>query len=934
MKKTKILAACLPVMVTGALLAASTGERSARTQESASNSSKAKASMGQTPAYFERNVGQTDSRVKFLSRGPGYSVFLTQDETVMRLKDTKNTDAVVRMKFVGGNNAADATGMETLPGTSNYFKGKDSSKWITGVSQYGKVRVGDVYPGVDVVYQSEQQQLRYDFVVKPGASPSSIRMAFQGADNISVDKDGNLVLNIHGKKLLNLKPYTYQDIAGSRKEVASRYAVNNGQVSFELASYDTSKPVVIDPVVVYVSFLGGTLNDTVNGVSIDGAAVFYTGTTNSVDFPTTNGGVSVAGFQPTLSNLNDAFIAKINFSGNTLVWVSYLGGTGDDFSDAVATDTTCAAVGSNTGCPVIVGQTFSTNFPITTGSGIHGTNDAFATKFAADGKSLIYSEYIGGSTNDIATGVVVDPTGNAYLGGYTDSFNFPTTTGPAPQGSSDAFVVKLSSAGSVSAAALFGGSAAEFGRSIALNPITNGVYLAGDTGSSVLSTPPTNATSLGASGRSGFVVGFSPALAVTYSSYFVAGGTDIIEGIAAELSSSPGLGLAQSRVYITGSSATTIGAVGPGNGLGLQPISTAANSAFVSVIDPNASVLTNQVVYFTFYGAANGNSATIGNAIALDKTVELGAGLFEQIYVSGNTTLTGAGANSLPTANLATTNGAGIGGYSTAGATTANETDAFVARFNPNQMGTIYPTTGGLLPQLNFANFLLGNAVGAGAATTTTANAIAVDSSRTVFIGGSTTSTSAIGAFATTNARQGTNAGATDGWYSSLFFNDILNNSALPSAQGGLIPFDFAASDFTTANPTQTFVITFTGQTVNFTLPAAQGAITYGATNPPNVQWLNLPVQDITPGVVRLSINKAAALGLTEGTYTATFLVTANTAGQATDNVSTLIKVTLNVHPSLFLAANAALAGGIGPVTDATPPYAGNGTNSHFHLHL
>jgi len=923
--KTKILVACLPVVVSGALFAASTGERTARQQDTASNLSEVKASASKAPLYFEPNDGQTDSRVKFLSRGPGYTVFLTQDETVMRLKDTKNTDAVVRMKFVGANNAVSANGVDQLPGKSNYMIG-DRSNWHMGVSQYGKVRFSDVYPGIDVLYQGEQQQLRYDMIVKPGASPSAIRMSFQGADKVSVDKDGNLVLAIRGKKLVHLAPYTYQDINGSRVQVASRYAVNNGQVGFELASYDTTKPVVIDPLVVFVSFLGGLLNDAVNGVAIynPSAAVYLVGTTNSTNFPQV--GASVA--QTTLANVNDVFVTKLNFTGNTIAWSTYLGGTDQDYGNAITVD--------NTGNPVVVGQTYSSTFVGVAMPAGHGSNDAFAVKLASATGALTYATFLGGATNDIATGVVADGSGNVYVGGYSDSASF---LGSNNNGSSDSFVVKLSSAGAVSASALYGGSGAEFARSIAITGST--IYLAGDTQSTNLAGISNNTTLSAAGGRNGFVAGFNTSLTQTYGTYLTVGAAaDIIYGVAAD---------SASRIYVTGSSANTTAPVGGG----FQTTNNAAPqsaAAFTAIIDPSLSTLSNQIAYFTFYSAATGNASSVGNAIALDNTIALGSGKYSQIYITGSTTMVNPGANNtLPTVNAAVSSGGGVGGFTSTGSTNVGETQAFVARFNPNQVGTGYVAPA--LPQLNYAQFL-GAAVSG--ASSTVGTSIAVDTSRTVFIGGSTNligGTAAAPTFATTNARTtgGTTGlinagtgGTTDGFYASLFFNDILSNAAISQANpiatcqaaaGNGLCFDYAVSDAATA--TETFVISFSsGNTPGFTLPTSQNtapgaiatAVNYAAqaNNAANLAWLNLPTQDINPGVVRVSINRAIAAGLSEGVYTASFLVTA----LSTDNVSTVVNVTLIVHPALFLSGNAgATCAGTsctGTVTDATA-YVGNG---------
>ena len=595
----KILVACLPGIVAGALFAASTGERTdVKTNANETALSKAKASMAKMPLSFEPNRGQTDPRVQFLSRGPGFTVFFTKDETVMSLKDTSTSNAVVRMRFVGGTNAANPHPLEALPNYSNYLTGNDSSKWLTDVKEYGKLRYENVYPGIDVVYQGDHQQLRYDFVVKPGASATSIQMAFEGADKIAVTKDGDLALTIGEKTLITRKPLTYQEDAGTRKEVASHYVVKDGRVTFELAKYDTAKDVVIDPTVIFITYLGGLLNDSVNGVaivnpsqSISSQPSFYyvAGTTASPNFPGATGE-----FQAAQAGANDVFVSKISFNGAILVWSTYLGGNNQDTGNALAVDIVTAAGsaagGSSgctaSGCAVVVGQTFSTNFPtfpFVTVNPLNGTNDAFVTKLSQDGKSLLLSTYLGGTTNDQATGVAVNNgtvapngtfscntpataagCGDIYVGGYTDSpyflcpVNNPsaascTNANHTISTSSDAFVVRIPTTaygansivtpgGSLASgtgvlSVLYGGFGEEFAHGLAFNPTSKMVYLAGDTTTGAQNfiapnninlpgitnnTANTGLPGAGTQARGGFVVAFDSATLVRTMASYVA----------------------------------------------------------------------------------------------------------------------------------------------------------------------------------------------------------------------------------------------------------------------------------------------------------------------------------------------------------------------------------------------------------------------------
>ena len=568
---TKILVACLPGIVTGALFAATTSDQTvSKTKANDTALTKAKASMAKMPLSFEPNRGQTDPRVQFLSRGPGYTVFFTKDQTVISLKDTKTSNAVVRMKFVGGSNSGNAEAIEPLTSTTNYLIGNDPSKWQTDVKEYTKLRYTDVYPGIDVVYQGNHQQLRYDFIVKPGASANAIAMAFEGASNIAVNKDGDLVLTIGNKTLVTRKPFTYQEDGGAKKEVASHFVVKDGRVTFELAKYDTTKDLIIDPSVVFISYLGGLLNDSVNGVAIvntfqnvasQPSFYYVTGSTTSANFPGVTGE-----FQAAQAGVTDAFVSKISYNGATLSWSTYLGGNNQDTANAIAVDITSPAGTAGgtagctvSGCPVIVGQTYSLNFPLASNgtinvvpsgaqSALSGTDDAFAAKLSSDGKTLIFSEYIGGVTNDDATGVALDqatPSPNIYVGGYTDSPLFlGKTNAGVPTSSSDAFIVKLTGAGATPTAMLYGGFGEEFARGIAYNPTSKMVYIAGDTTSAPQNFPlnttnnflpgVTNATGTqytvngvatglpgpGTGARGGFVAAFdATTLVKTFASY-------------------------------------------------------------------------------------------------------------------------------------------------------------------------------------------------------------------------------------------------------------------------------------------------------------------------------------------------------------------------------------------------------------------------------
>ena len=299
------------------------------------------------PLYFEVNRGQTDPRVKFLARGGHHVVFLTPTEAVLVLTTPKEmpknvfprrsrfpeqrddrSRTVLRMGFAGASRAPRVTGLEELPGKANYFIGNDPAKWRTNVPTYAKIRYHDLYPGIDLVYYGNQRQLEYDFVVHPGADPSRIGLHFQGADRLEVDAQGNLVLHTAGGAIRQRRPVIYQEVGGRRVGIPGGYVLKDGQqVGFGVAAYDRGRPLVIDPVLFYSTYLGGSGGDKGYGIAVDSSGNAYvTGLTPSTNFPTTSGA-----FQTTLNGTSDAFVTKLNPTGSApLVYSTYLGGSGTD----------------------------------------------------------------------------------------------------------------------------------------------------------------------------------------------------------------------------------------------------------------------------------------------------------------------------------------------------------------------------------------------------------------------------------------------------------------------------------------------------------------------------------------------------------------------------------------------------------------------------
>ena len=344
-----------------------------------STPARALASYGKLPLSFEANAGQTDQRVKFLSRGSGYTLFLTSNEAVLALRQTASgkpkaqkadralqrqvptsnsesrTSAILRMKLVGANPAAEISGLEQLPGTSNYFIGNDPKKWRTAVPNYARVRYQDVYPGVDLVYYGNQRQLEYDFVVAPGADPRAIKLDFTGtvgepakrlnrASFLRIDHNGDLVMSLNGREVGFQKPTAYQVVsdsaratsAGTAKDsVEASYVLqSNGDVGIRLAPYDHTRALTIDPTLLYSSYLGGSDSDSGQAIAVDGSGnVYVTGSTDSFDFPIVGGCLGTCSFPN-----NFAFVTKINAAGNALVYSSLIGGSYDDLGRGITVD--------------------------------------------------------------------------------------------------------------------------------------------------------------------------------------------------------------------------------------------------------------------------------------------------------------------------------------------------------------------------------------------------------------------------------------------------------------------------------------------------------------------------------------------------------------------------------------------------------------------
>ena len=517
-----------------------------------------RASLDALPLAFEANQGQADPQVRYMARGNGYSVFLTGKDAVFAISSAKHPQssrtagphsqtqstekvqsAAIDMRLVGGNSKPEITAGNELPGTVNYYVGSNPKDWHTGVKQYSSVSYREVYPGVNMVLHGAQRQLEFDFVVRPGADPKTIVLGFKGARKLETDASGNLVLTSSAGDVALHKPVAYQEKDGKREIVEAAFLIHGSDVGLNLGTYDRGRELVIDPILSYATYLGGTAEDDALAIAVDGSGNAYiTGQTVSplfggktagpnfdvfvtkvnttgtalaytAIFAATNTGAGncsgntitvdsagnayVAGSAtigfPLVSALQnlfaggplDAFVLKLNSTGTAVQFSTYLGGSATDIANGIAVD--------GSGNVYIAGDTSSNDLNPTSNAiqgSLNGSDDAFMAKLDSSGSSLLYLTYLGGSSSDLATGMAIDGSNNAYLAGVTLSTDFPISSGAfqtTAGGSGDAFVAKINADGTRGYATYLGGSAGDNGFGITVDSAGE-AYVTGTTNSS------------------------------------------------------------------------------------------------------------------------------------------------------------------------------------------------------------------------------------------------------------------------------------------------------------------------------------------------------------------------------------------------------------------------------------------------------------------
>ena len=623
---------------------------------------------GQIPLIFEANQGQSDAQVKFLAHGNGYGLFLTAEEAVLVLQHPAaraglpaHPASVVRLKLAKANPSPEVSAVDELPGKSNYLVGRDPRKWHRNVPQFSRVRYRSVYPGIDLVYYGRPGQLEYDFEIAPGADPSQVSWRVESSDEKDFDQprldpNGDLILSTAGGRVRFARPHVYQKNGDREQTVAGRFALrDHGDVGFELGAYDRSRALIIDPIVNYSTYLGGSGAESCSAITgaaftpgcpsiaVDSASDTYIAgaTTSTVAFPIPTGAATPA----PVNGPADVFITKFDNTGSVVLFTTFLGGSGTDTAAGIAVDT---------GFDVIVaGTTNSPDFP-TVGAFQSAPktsgNHVFVTRLDPTGAAPVYSTYLSGSGTDTASGVAVDLQGKIYVTGTTTSADFPTTIGsfqPASLATNQFFMAKVdpSSAQTLSLpySTYFGGgnpaNGVVMGGGVAVDTSEN-VYITGGTNflhvgatndfpilnatQTCLDLPeavvPTTAvTCTNATGLDAFVAKIDPTAAsgaqLEYSTYIGGTGDDIAYGISVD---------SGGNAYITGSTtsidfplATTTVPFQAGNS-GLRDAFVAKFSTFTPTATTTTTTTTAEAVGLLYSSYLGGGGDDVGTAIAAD----------------------------------------------------------------------------------------------------------------------------------------------------------------------------------------------------------------------------------------------------------------------------------------------------------------------------
>jgi len=813
-----------------------------------------RASFGQLPMVFEPNQGQTDAPVKFLARGSNYGLFLTSNEAVLALHKSPQQVSVLRMALAGGNSNAELAGDRKLPGKSNYLIGNDPSKWHRNIPQYAEVRYHDVYPGVDLVYYGKQGKLEYDFEVAPNADPKQVGLQFPGIEKLTLDQQGELVIPTRDGQVRMQAPKIYQEVNGQQRPVSGHFALRAAnQVGFEIGDYDRSRKLVIDPVLVYSTYLGGSGNEACSiitqspfpvsrcpAIAVDAAASAYiAGATTSANFP-----LSATPYQGTLNGTANLFVTKLDSTGSAIVFSTYIGGNGVDLPGAIVIDASFNVD--------IAGTTTSSNFPTQLGyqsAPVSAGGHAFVTQLSSAGSSLVYSTYLSGSGTETGTGIGIDYRSHVvYVTGATSSPDFPVFPNPgafqtAPKATNQFFLTSIdtSLAGNLSLlySTYLGGSSPSTGVAVGgglavdINSTTPGVYITGGTNFSDM--PAVNSFQPYRAGDDVFLAKFTffpkqvnttPQL--TYLTYLGGSGDDIGLGVTVDNSF---------IAYVTGSTTSTDFGTPLSNGTpAYQATNGGATDAFVAKVQPCTTNCTSsstvQLLYFTYLG---GSGTDVGTDIAVDGV--------QGARVTGYTN-----SSNLPVVNPLPTVGSALNGA----------LDAFVARID---------TTATSATASSYSVSYLGGSGNDGG------TGIAVDPTANVYIAGETASAN----FPMLTPLQGALSGTSDAFVTKVgpkvAFTMTAQAPVGGTGVGNQVSFIYTITNTGDAVSGVTFTdfvpvtgATFAGTSSNACGGVSSGAVTcnLGTLNAGSVTSISVNLIPTVPGALSNSaqLTAAAATGV------------------------------------------------------------------------
>ena len=593
------------------------------------------------PSYFVENRGQVAGNVEFCLKILNGNVYFTPDEIVYQFFYQKNgqknqekrylakkkrkeiKQENFRIRFLNANVNVHIDGLEKQDTNISFFRGNDPQKWVKMAPAYEKIRYRDLYPGINLVIYEREGKIKNEFRVRPGADAKDIKLIYDGANSLRINRGGQLEISLAEAMLTEDAPYTYQVIAGQRYEVKAEYFIEKDNIlRFALEEYSKEYELIIDPDLEYSTFLGGRDEDISWIIAVDASGNAYiAGETYGNDYPTTPGA-----FDTKFTGGGDIFVSKLDPTGSRLIYSTFIGGVdnkeGEEGGDGIAVD--------DSGNAYITGWTSSADFPTTPGAydrtfaggftefGI----DAFVTKLDSTGSNLLYSTFLGGKDDEWGNSLTVDDSGNAYVAGVAYSKDFPTTAGAYDRshngGVGDAFVTKLNAIGSdLTYSTFIGGSEWEEGGSIVLDSAGN-AYVDGYTESSDFpTTVGALSTRFNGGDSDGYVSKLNPdGSALVFSTYLGGRGEDGCDDDGGD-----GIALdSQGNVFVTGYTKSRNFPVTPG---AFDTDYDGREDAFVAQLSPTGA----SIVFSTFLG---GRGKDKGNGIALDSS--------NNVYVIGDTT--------------------------------------------------------------------------------------------------------------------------------------------------------------------------------------------------------------------------------------------------------------------------------------------------------